>query len=174
MASPEPVRLVRMSDEHLAATCRWLQDSRKLRDQLDCPTPPTVEGNADYWRNKWRETSREDYAILSASGEHVGNCGLAGIDRQRRKAELWMYLGTSYSRGRGLGSSALRQLIALGFRELGLNRIWLRVLSNNPGAERFYASNGFVVEGRLRQDTIYNDTGIDSILLSILANEFDG
>lgn len=162
-----------MSDEHLAATCRWLQDSQELRNQVDCLTPPTEQGNAEYWRSKWRDPSREDYAILTADGAHIGNCGLTGIDRQRGKAELWMYLGPVQSRSRGLGSSALRQLLAHGFRELGLNRIWLRVVATNPGAERFYMHNGFVVEGRLRQDTICDGVGIDVVVMSILEKEFE-
>lgn len=159
-----------MSEEHLAATCRWLRDSRQLREQVDCLTPPTEEGNATYWRDKWRDPSREDYAILGTDGLHVGNCGLAGIDLQRRKAELWMYLGQRH--GEGLGASALKQLLVRGFRHLGLSRVWLRVVATNVAAERFYARHGFVVEGRLRRDTIRDGVAVDAIAMSILANEF--
>lgn len=170
MAKPEPVRLVRMSDEHLAATCRWLRDSRELRDQVDCLTPPTAEGNAAYWRSRWRDPSREDYAVVAADGTHIGNCGLCDVDPQRRKAQLWIYLGES--QGAGRGASALEQLLARAFGGLGLNRVYLRVIADNSRAIRFYRKFGFAQEGCARQDSVRGERYVDAVLMGLLAAEF--
>lgn len=162
-------RLVRMADEHLAATLRWLRDP-ELRRQLDSLGEPTAEGNAAYWRARWGDPTQAAFAVLDAGGTHVGNAGLVGIDRARRKAELWIYLGER--RGSGIGSAVLAAVLEHAFVDLGLNRVWLRVLATNSGAERFYLRHGFRAEGRLRQDTWWEGEPVDALVLSILAAEW--
>jgi RimJ/RimL family protein N-acetyltransferase len=164
------VALVPMGETHLAATHRWLSESAELRRQVDSLAPPTVDGNRAYWVAKWGESSREDYAIV-AGDVHVGNCGLTNIDKTRRKAELWIYLGDT--RGRGIGGRALGLLLDRGFKGLYLNKIYLRVVSDNPKALHFYETAGFRFEGRLRQDSIHDGAFVDSICMSLLASEYE-
>jgi RimJ/RimL family protein N-acetyltransferase len=164
-------RLVRLGEEHLDATLGWLSDPA-LRRQIDSLGQPTAATNAAYWRAQWADPRREDYAILHAAGRHVGNCGLTGIDRSRRKAELWIYLGDSAARGAGSGASAVRLLLRRAFDELELNRVYLRVLANNPAAERFYRRLGFVAEGRWRADTWQDGRPVDALWFSMLADEY--
>jgi RimJ/RimL family protein N-acetyltransferase len=169
--SPGGDTLVPMGETHLAATLAWLRDPM-LRRQLDTFGEPTADGNAAYWRAHWADPTREDYAILDGAGRHVGNCGLCHIDPRRRKAELWIYVGESTTRGSGVGSSAVEALLARAFDGLRLNRIYLRVVADNPAAERFYLRLGFVPEGRWRQDTWHDDEPVDSLWFSILAAEY--
>ncbi len=164
----DEVRLVRLSDEHLASTHDWLQDPA-LREQLDCTSAPTADSNRAYWHAKRLERTREDYAIVE-NGRHVGNCGLCNIDVTRRKCELWIYLGER--RGSGGGSTAVRQLLGRAFTALRLDRVHLRVLADNPRAQAFYEKLGFMTEGRLRHDTRRDGTPVDSIVMSILADEY--
>lgn len=161
--------LQRMAPVHLLQTQCWLQDE-KLRGQIDCLTPPTEEKNKQYWESCWRDTTREDYAILDDSGQHIGNCGLCSIDKKRKKCEIWIYIGTE--QGKGLGSVAVRKLIDRAFDELSLERVYLRVLSTNTLAARFYEKLGFVYEGRWRGDTIRGQERIDSLWYSMLRDEW--
>lgn len=162
------VRLVEMSDTHLANTCRWLTQSDELRRQIDCLEAPTAEGNRDYWRSQWQKPSREDYAIMNA-GRHVGNCGLCDIDPRRGKAQLWIYLGEA--QGGGCGTAAVGQLLARAFGGLGLNRVFLRVVADNLRAMNFYRKFGFIQEGCARQDTVRNGGRVDSIWMGLLAQD---
>lgn len=166
----DDVRLARMSEPHLANTYRWLSRSDELRRQIDCREAPTEEGNRGYWLSKWRDPAREDYAIVTSGDRHIGNCGLCDIDRQRRKAQLWIYLGESY--GSGCGTSALRQLLERAFDGLGLNRVYLRVIASNSRAAKFYSKLGFVREGVMRQDTAQEGAWIDAIVMGLLADEY--
>ena len=162
------VRLERLQDKHLRRTFEWLAGSARLRAQIDSLAAPTEAGNADYWRQKWQDEAREDYAIL-AGEDHVGNCGLTSIDGRRRKAELWIYIG--HKTGQGVGYQALDALLTHAFLDLGLQRVSLRVVETNRRALTFYLKVGFKIEGRARADTIQNDIPLDFILLSILARE---
>jgi RimJ/RimL family protein N-acetyltransferase len=159
-----------MTDAHLAATCRWLQQSVEFREQVDCLAIPTEEGNRSYWQQRWRESDREDYAIIDVEGKHLGNCGLRGIDRQRRKAELWIYLGELH--GAGCGTRALQHLLERAFGQLALNKVSLKVFATNPRALSFYAKHGFVQEGVMRHESIHRGHFVDAILMSILSGEF--
>ena len=170
MAAVEDIRLVRMNVEHLESTYIWLHSSPKLRQQIDCLQPPTVEGNIQYWKRRWEDPAREDYAIIQAGTLHVGNCGLSDIDRKRKKAQLWIYLGASY--GHGIGTLATRQLLRRAFEELDMNRIYLRVLANNCDAINFYRSLGFKQEGVCREDTVQEGGFVDSVWFSMLRQEY--
>lgn len=160
--------LQRMTPAHLLQTQRWLQDE-KLRSQIDCLAPPTEEENKQYWDKCWRDPSREDYAILDDSGRHIGNCGLCSIDNKRKKCEIWIYIGNDQRKG--FGSGAVTELIDKAFDQLGLERIYLRVLASNIPAAQFYEKLGFVQEGRWREDTIQGQGRIDSLWYSMLRNE---
>jgi len=173
MGAGDRVHLVTMGDAHLEATYQWLSRSETLRAQLDTLTAPTRDGNTAYWHAKWRDPTREDFAIVDgATGEHVGNCGLSNVDPARGKCELWIYLGDR--RGGGRGSEAVRCLLRRAFNGLGLNRVYLRVVADNLRAIAFYEAIGFQQEGRFRQDTTRDGRFVDSIWLAMLASEYRG
>jgi len=164
------VKLVRLGEEHLESTRRWLTASPRLREQIDCLAAPSSAENEAYWRSKWADKAREDYAIIDGDVVHVGNCGLSDIDPKRQKAQLWIYVVER--QGRGLGSRAVQLLLARAFDDLKLERVYLRVLITNPRAHAFYRRLGFVDEGCLRHDSVTNDKFVDAFLLSILSDKF--
>jgi diamine N-acetyltransferase len=164
------IRLNSMGPEHIDATYAWLATSPHLRRQIDSLGIPTPERNRAYWERNFADQSREDYAIVEQTDGHIGNCGLMGIDRERRKAELWIYLAEA--KGRGYGSAALNLLLRRAFVELELNRVHLRVVSSNERAVAFYQRAGFSLEGCARADTIHDGTPTDSILLALLRDEY--
>jgi RimJ/RimL family protein N-acetyltransferase len=163
------VQLVRMNEQHIDRTGTWLAQSAALRAQIDSLDVPTLDGNRRYWQQKLQDKSREDYAILTESSRHVGNCGLVAIDARREKAELWIYLGETY--GQGVGGEALHLLLNRAFDELKLHRVYIRVVASNPRALAFYLQAGFKIEGHARSDTVQDEKRLDATLLSILSNE---
>ena len=61
-----------------------------------------------------------------------------------------------------------------GFREQNLNRIFLRVFEDNPAAIRCYEKVGFRLEGRLRQDRYQDGRYLDTLVMGLLRDEFEG
>jgi RimJ/RimL family protein N-acetyltransferase len=160
------IRLERMGPQHSDATFDWLQDDT-LRTAIDSHGAPDRDRHEAYWRMRLARPHEESYAVL-ADGAHVGNGGLV-VDRARRKAELWLYLGDPSVRGAGVGTDAANLLLTRAFDELGLNRAAVRVVSTNEGALRFWRSLGFVEEGRLREDA----GDADSVWLGMLRSEWE-
>ena len=77
-------------------------------------------------------------------------------------------------KGQGLGRACVRALKRLAFRELRAHRFWLDVKAQNVRAQRLYAGEGFVEEGRLRESVRLSvGEGFDSlIVMSLLEGEY--
>ncbi|MBC7434955.1 MAG: GNAT family N-acetyltransferase [Bdellovibrionales bacterium] len=76
-------------------------------------------------------------------------------------------------KGQGLGRAALRVAKKIAFDDLGGHRFWLDVKGLNSRARMLYASEGFVVEGCLR-DAVRVSGGYDSlIVMGMLKPEFE-
>ena len=156
------MKIVRFGEEHLEATLGWLA-SPTLREQIDCLAAPSSEENEAYWRGKWADKSREDYAIIDENDIHVGNCGLSDIDAKRRKAQLWIYIAKR--QGQGIGKRAMQLILSRAFDELKLEKLYLRVIASNVRAGKFYRQLGFTEEGRLRHDTVVTDGFVEFIFV---------
>jgi RimJ/RimL family protein N-acetyltransferase len=78
------------------------------------------------------------------------------------------------SKGAGFGRAAMRVAKKVAFDDLGAHRFWLDVKARNTRAKAFYDSEGFVVEGQLRE-AVKTADGFDSlIVMSMLQPEFAG
>ncbi len=65
-------------------------------------------------------------------------------------------------KGQGLGRACVRLLKQMAFRDLHAHRFWLDVKAKQPRAQSLYESEGFVVEGTLRE-AVRLDDGYDSL-----------
>jgi RimJ/RimL family protein N-acetyltransferase len=76
------------------------------------------------------------------------------------------------TKGGGYGRAALRVAKKVAFDDLGAHRFWLDVRTHNTRARSLYDSEGFVVEGTLRE-CVRGARGFDSLLvMSMLQVEF--
>ncbi len=74
---------------------------------------------------------------------------------------------------KGYGRAALRIAKKIAFDDLGAHRFWLDVKGLNSNAKMLYDSEGFVIEGRLR-DAVRVSGGYDSlIVMAMLKPEFE-
>jgi uncharacterized 2Fe-2S/4Fe-4S cluster protein (DUF4445 family) len=80
-------------------------------------------------------------------------------------------IGEESARGKGIGTSAAKLMIEYGFKELGLHRIYLRVLAGNEQAVRSYEKAGFVKEGYLKNDAYINGKYVDIVWMAIVNEE---
>jgi RimJ/RimL family protein N-acetyltransferase len=75
-------------------------------------------------------------------------------------------------KGQGLGRAALRMAKKVAFDDLGAHRLWLDVKTHNLQARALYDSEGFVVEGVLRE-SVRVEGGFESlVVMSMLQHEF--
>lgn len=100
----------------------------------------------------------------------IGFVILQGCRSPHRSVELKRLV--LQRKGEGLGRACVRRLKQMAFRDLRAHRFWLDVKAGNPRAQALYASEGFVVEGTLR-DAVRVDGGFDSlVVMSLLEDEY--
>jgi diamine N-acetyltransferase len=106
----------------------------------------------------------------ASSGQSVGYVILLGLDGLHRAIEFRRLVITA--KGCGYGRAAVRAIKRLAFEELGAHRLWLDVKEFNQRARRLYESEGFVVEGLLRECYL-GSGGFESVyVMSILESEY--
>jgi RimJ/RimL family protein N-acetyltransferase len=176
------VRLRRVEREDLPRFVAWLNDP-EVRRHLALVYPMSAANEEAWFEAQLKaEPAVQPYAVdvrassTAAAGPdpawtHVGGAGFHSVDWPSRCAELGIVLGSKESWGQGYGTDATRALVAWGFQELNLNRVWLRVFEDNPRGIRCYEKVGFRVEGRLRQDRFREGGYLDTIIMGVLRGE---
>jgi RimJ/RimL family protein N-acetyltransferase len=155
---------------------------------------PTMQSDLDYvlsleqdpanlpFITPWERTQHEaairfpdfrHFIIEAGAGlDAAGFVILIGCRSQNQSLELKRMV--VQEKGRGYGRAALRVVKKIVFDDLGAHRFWLDVKERNARAQGLYQSEGFVLEGRLR-DAVRVAGGRDSlIVMSMLAPEFAG
>jgi [ribosomal protein S5]-alanine N-acetyltransferase len=116
-------------------------------------------------------TDRPDYYLAIANPDDVligfARIGLGG----RRSGELG-YAVRRKDWGNGYASEAAHLMLDFGFTTLDLHRIQAACGPENHASQRMLARLGFTPEGRIRDHVFTNGAWRDSLLYSILVNEW--
>jgi RimJ/RimL family protein N-acetyltransferase len=75
--------------------------------------------------------------------------------------------------GKGIVTKSVKRLIHYGFKHLNLNRILIRVSTQNIGSKRVAQRLNFTYEGTLRSDFIINDEFVDMEIYGLLKSEWE-
>ncbi|HEX5824315.1 MAG TPA: GNAT family protein [Candidatus Limnocylindrales bacterium] len=153
---------------------RWLSDARTTRTLA--VVSPLSQPLEERWFEQMLEHHGRDrwhFVICRLADDRpVGVIDLHEIDTTNGSAGLGILIGTPDDTGQGYGSDALRAILAFGFGELRLERIWLEVYAINEGARRVYERVGFVHEGTLRRALFRGGSYHDVHRMAILRLEW--
>jgi RimJ/RimL family protein N-acetyltransferase len=171
----EKVQLGPVKREYIESYLKWLNDS-ELTQYLAGYLPLTRMMEEDWIENLKKRTDTIIFAITTTKEndveKHIGNCGLHDIDWKNRTTEVGIMIGEKEYQGKGYGTEAMELLVKYGFEEVNLNRIYLRVHDFNIRAFKSYIKIGFIEEGRMRQAVFRKGKYHDTILMSILSEEW--
>jgi RimJ/RimL family protein N-acetyltransferase len=138
--------------EDLPLFVSWLGDARTTRT-LALRSPLSLASEEHWFEDlvAHQGGDRWHFVICRLEDDRpVGALDLHDIDARNGSAGLGIVIGDPDDTGKGYGSDALRAVIAFGFGELRLERIWLEVYDFNERARGVYQRVGFVHEGTLR------------------------
>ncbi len=81
----------------------------------------------------------------------IGYIGIKKIDYHIPKCELFYFIDRDFER-KGIISKAVSDVIAICFKELLMNKIFICTSKINFGSQKIALKNGFVLEGTLREE----------------------
>ena len=137
---------------------------------------PYPDGAAVQWIGSHAERfARREIMTLAVtlhdSGELAGCISLRLHDDHDR-AEMGYWMGVPYW-NQGYCSEAARALVAYGFEQMGLHRIYALHLTRNPASGRVMQKAGMTYEGTLRQHVKKWDRYEDLAAYGILHSEYE-
>lgn len=121
----------------------------------------------------WIEGRAYDFAIRhhDEPDVHIGNISIWPTSRRERAGEVGYWIRTSAT-GKGYATESATAVLAVGFEEMGLHRITLRIAVGNEASERVAAKLGFVQEGLLRKEVLVDSEWLDHTLWAMLDEEY--
>lgn len=164
------LRLVEEQDLDLIA--QWRNDP-EIRPYFFAAFPIVISGQRKWFEKMLDNERKKLFVIQKKEGQAVGTIGLDDIDWKNQVAEYGnLLIGVKEERGKGLAQDATLTLLHFAFKELNLNRVFLRVFAFNVAAIALYEKCGFRQEGILRQAHFTQGRFVDIAVMAILREEF--
>ena len=165
------LRPIRTSDVDGIMT--WVNNPQITRNFAGMSRQITREEELVYLEGMIRSKTDRLYALETTDGEYLGNAGLHKIYWPARNGRVGLVVGNPKAQGKGIGQQAMRLILALGFLELGLHKVWLIHFSTNGRMKHIAEKTGFIQEGHLRDEYFHADAFHDMIRHAMLAPEFE-
>lgn len=113
-------------------------------------------------------------AICKKSGEFIGYCMIAFIDKTNRSCKVGITIGERPEWGKGYASEALKAMVGHCFRKLGMNRVGAEIYSFNRRSIGLFKRAGFRREGIIRLAILREGVFVDEHLFGLLREEWPG
>jgi [ribosomal protein S5]-alanine N-acetyltransferase len=123
------------------------------------------------WQGERPRTKYQLAITLRGEGQLIGNCGIRMESGDSRQANIGYEIAPGYW-GEGYASEAARVVVAFGFGELRLHRIWARCVAENVASYRVLEKTGMRRERRLREEEWMKGRWWDILVYGILDYEW--
>lgn len=171
MIRGEKVNLRPVGPADLERLVAWSQDP-EVNEFLEGDYPESLERAGEWLERILSDRHNKRWAILTKAGQLIGDTELDHITWRSGDAELRICIGDKSFWNRGYGTDAVQAVLHHAFGEMELQRVYLRVFSQNARAIRCYMKAGFRKEGRLeRRDRFGRPREI--LLMRILRAEYE-
>ncbi len=134
---------------------------------------PYTEKDADYYIGRCEKENPQCTFAIEYQKKLAGIAGLVlQSDVYRKSAEIGYWIGEPFW-NKGIATAAIKQLVAYGFNNLNLIRIYTGVFDFNKASRHVLEKCGFELEGIFRKSVIKNDEICDEYRYAILKNVND-
>ncbi len=102
-----------------------------------------TEGYIEFLEKRYLRGLYADWAVeLKENGKMIGTCGFASIDSEENSCEIG-YVLSPYYRKKGYMTEAVEAVLALSFKELGFEKVKLRIIRENTDSIKLAERLGF-------------------------------
>ncbi len=165
------VRLRPAQPSDLPKFVEWLADAEVRRWLAAVQEPPTLQDEIDWYESTRANPDNVLWSIETLDGRLIGTIELR-LSPASRRAELGIAVQDKSQWNKGYGTDAVKLALEYGFDDLELNRVELTTDAANVRGRRCYEKCGFVEEGVLRQHRFVEGRFGDTIVMSVLLEEW--
>lgn len=133
----------------------WMHDKSVVQDLKTDFSQKSIQDCQKFIAAAQDETKDLHLAIVDDADQYMGTVSLKHIDHINGIAEFAITVRKS-AMGRGFAQWGMREILDLGFRQLGLKTIVWCVSPLNKRACRFYEKNGYVQTTDIPQALLEN------------------
>ncbi|MDK1026492.1 MAG: GNAT family protein [Actinomycetota bacterium] len=121
----------------------------------------------------WSEGRAFDFTIraIDDPGRHIGNVSVWPTSQQNHIGEIGYWIRSDET-GRGFAGEATTLAMQVGFEELSLHKVQLRIAVGNVASDRIAERLGFAQEGILRDEVKVGGEWLDHTIWSLLEHEW--
>ncbi len=148
--------------EYLKKFLPWVNYVKTLEDEQKA-----VQG----MQEKWEQGLEYNYAIFSDGAQYVGGISIHHVNLQSSNAEIG-YLIYENAQGKGYVSRAVQAFQKVLF-EAGFLRLEIRCAAQNYRSAMVPLKNGYRPEGLLRSHALENGARRDTLIFSLLKEDFE-
>jgi len=170
--SKAQVRLRTVTEADLPDYVEWLNDPEVTQFTQIESGGITLEGEREWFRRVSGPDSTTRTWAIEAEGRHIGNCALMP-EASGEIAGFGIIIGDKRQWSKGYGTAALREVLRIGFEEMGLQRVHLTALAPNARGIRCYEKCGFRREGVRRRHFLKRGRWFDVVCMGMLREEWE-
>jgi RimJ/RimL family protein N-acetyltransferase len=133
--------------------------------------PEVTQAFVQRFVNNQQQLPRTKFQLaITLNGQLIGNCGIRKDEPDARQADMGYELAPTHW-GNGYATEAAQAIVAFGFRELHVHRIWAECVPENKGSRRVLEKLGMKQEGHLRETQYYKGRWWDTLIYGLLESE---
>lgn len=136
--------LRRLEAKDVPLMLEWMHDGDINRHFRYPFADMTAEKAMDFIEHSFNEENKH-FAIADDNDEYLGTISLKNISKTGLSAE-YAIVARKKAHGTGIAKKATMELLEYAFSELGLQKVYLNVLSDNAAARKLYEKCGFFLE----------------------------
>lgn len=118
----------------------WMHDKSVVEDLRTNFLSKTMDDCVHFITSSWDDNENWNMAIVDDSDIYMGTISLKNI--KENSAEFGITIRKA-AMGHGYAIRAMREVLRIGFEEMGVKKIYWCVSPDNKRALRFYDKNGF-------------------------------
>ncbi len=137
------VNLRPITEEDTGLILKW-RNSERVSNNFIFSEKLSAEMHKKWLEEKVNEHLVEQFIIIEKkSHKPIGSVYFRDIDKTKKEAEYGIFIGEDFALGQGYGNETAQLALEYAFKEMELNRIFLRVFADNEPAIKSYENAGF-------------------------------
>lgn len=167
----ERIRLTALQSEDTDLLRPFFEDMASLYFYLPTTARPLNKMQLDRLLLDWNDGLESFVFAVRQQNNLIGLVNLDGLDWPNSHAEIGIALTSDSARGQGYAAEALQLLLDYAYAELGLHRVWARIIEDNSPSIRLFEKLGFVREGCLKEHVLRHGQYRDMLIYGRLREQ---